>query len=164
MQPSDPLRHPHWRSWQMFFEAHAAVCADVEAELVRAHGLTLRWYDVLLHLHAVPGRRLSMRELGDAVVISKSGLTGVVDRMARAGLVERTADPDDRRVTLVALTPLGAERYAHARVDHRAAVAERFLDRLDPADLDVIERAMADVLGEPHAAGLRTEPGPGGPA
>jgi hypothetical protein len=55
--------------------------------------------------------------------------------MARAGLVERIADPDDRRVTLVTLTPLGAERYAHARVDHRAAVAERFLDRLDPADL-----------------------------
>jgi DNA-binding GntR family transcriptional regulator len=115
----------------MFFEAHAAVCAEVEAELQRAHGLSLRWYDVLLHLHAVPGRRLSMRELGDAVVISKSGLTGVVDRMARAGLVERIA---------------------HARVDHRAAVAERFLDRLDPADLDTIERTMADILGEPHGA------------
>ena len=87
-----------------------------------------------------------MRELGDAVVISKSGLTGVVDRMEQAGLVERVADPGDRRVTLVALTPLGAERYEHARVDHRAAVAERFLDRLDPADLDTIERTMADVL------------------
>jgi DNA-binding MarR family transcriptional regulator len=147
-QPADPLRHPHWRAWQMFFEAHASVCADVEAELQRAHALSLRWYDVLLHLHAVPGRRLSMSELGDAVVISKSGLTGVVDRMARAGLVERIADPGDRRVTLVALTPLGAERYAHARADHRAAVAERFLDRLDPADLDVIERTMAGLLGE----------------
>jgi DNA-binding MarR family transcriptional regulator len=130
----------------MFFEAHAAVCADIEAELQRSHGLTLRWYDVLLHLHAVPQRRLSMRELGDAVVISSSGLTGVVDRMARAGLVERVPQPDDRRVTLVVLTPLGAERYARARADHRAAVAARFLDRLEPADLDVIERAMASVL------------------
>lgn len=146
-QPHESSRHPHWRAWQMFFEAHAAVCADVEAELQRAHGLSLRWYDVLLHLHAVPRRRLSMRELGDAVVISKSGLTGVVDRMAKAGLVERAPDPDDRRVTLVALTPLGAERYARARVDHRAAVATRFLDRLAPADLDVIERALAGVLG-----------------
>ena len=104
VQPSDPLRHPHWRAWQMFFEAHAAVCADVEAALQREHGLSLRWYDVLLHLHAVPGRRRSMRDLGDAVVISKSGLTGVVDRMAQAGLVERIPDPGDRRVTLVALT------------------------------------------------------------
>ena len=146
-QPSDPRRHPHWRAWQMFFEAHASVCADIEADLQGRHGLSLRWYDVLLHLHAVPGRRLSMRELGDAVVISKSGLTGVVDRMARAGLVERIADPEDRRVTLVTLTPLGAERYAHARVDHRAAVAERFLDRLDPADLDVIERALSGLAG-----------------
>lgn len=146
VQPTDPRRHPHWRAWQMFFEAHASVCTDVEAALQRAHGLSLRWYDVLLHLHAVPGRRLSMRELGDAVVISKSGLTGVVDRMAKAGLVERIADPGDRRITLVTLTPLGAERYAHARVDHRTAVAERFLDRLDPADLDVIERTMAGLV------------------
>jgi DNA-binding MarR family transcriptional regulator len=130
----------------MFFEAHAAVCADVEAALQRAHGLSLRWYDVLLHLHAVPGRRLSMRDLGDAVVISKSGLTGVVDRMAKAGLVERVPDPGDRRVTLVALTARGAERYEDARVDHRAAVAERFLDRLDPAELEAIERSLGALM------------------
>ena len=136
----------------MFFEAHAAVCADVESALQGGHGLSLRWYDVLLHLHAVPGRRLSMRDLGDAVVISKSGLTGVVDRMAKAGLVGRVPDPGDRRVTLVALTPLGAERYERARVDHRAAVAERFLDRLDPADLDTIERALGTLMDEPAAA------------
>jgi DNA-binding MarR family transcriptional regulator len=67
--------------------------------------------------------------------------------MARAGLVERVPDPDDRRVTLVALTGVGTERYEQARADHRAAVAERFLDRVEPADLDVIERAMAGVLG-----------------
>ena len=130
----------------MFFEAHAAVCADVEAELQRAHGLSLRWYDVLLHLHAVPGRRLSMRDLGDAVVISKSGLTRVVDRMGWVGLVERMADPGDRRVTLVGLTALGATRYERARPDHRTAVAKRFLDRVEPADLDVIERTMAGLL------------------
>jgi len=77
----------------MFFEAHAAVCADVEAALQREHGLSLRWYDVLLHLHAVPGRRRSMRDLGDAVVISKSGLTGVVDRMGKAGLPSVSPTP-----------------------------------------------------------------------
>jgi len=135
----------------MFFEAHAAVCADVEAALQREHGLSLRWYDVLLHLHAAPGRRLSMRDLGDAVVISKSGLTGVVDRMGKAGLVERVPDPGDRRVTLVALTALGAERYGEARVDHRAAVAERFLDRLEPADLDAIERSLGALMDAPGA-------------
>ena len=77
----------------MFFEAHAAVCADVEAALQRERGLSLRWYDVLLHLHAVLGRRLSMRDLGDAVVISKSGLTGVVDRMGKAGLPSVSPTP-----------------------------------------------------------------------
>jgi len=149
VQPPEPPRHPHWRAWQMFFEAHAAVCADVETELQRTHGLSLRWYDVLLHLHAAPKRRLSMRDLGGAVVISKSGLTGVVDRMARAGLVERVPDPADRRVILVALTPAGGERYERARVGHRAAVAERFLDRLDTAALETIERSLATLMEAP---------------
>ena len=131
----------------MFFEAHAAVCAEVEAELQRAHGLSLRWYDVLLHLHAVPGRRLSMRELGDAVVISKSGLTGVVDRMARAGLVERTPTP-----------PTGASRSSRSRRSAPSATRtpastiappspSGSSTGSTPADLDVIERTMDGLLG-----------------
>jgi DNA-binding MarR family transcriptional regulator len=71
--------------------------------------------------------------------------------MGKAGLVERVPDPGDRRVTLVALTALGADRYEEARVDHRAAVAERFLDRLEPADLDAIERSLGALMDAPGA-------------
>jgi DNA-binding MarR family transcriptional regulator len=67
-----------------------------------------------------------MRDLGRAVVISKSGLTGLVDRTQRAGLVERGGDPGDRRVVHVTLTPAGAEAYRRARDDHRQAVADVF--------------------------------------
>ena len=138
----------HWTAWQMFFEAHAAVCARLETALQTGHGLSLRWYDVLLQLHAAPGGRLTMRDLGRAVVISKSGLTGLVDRMARAGLVERAGDPDDRRIVHVTLTPAGAAVYRRARADHRAAVAEHFLAHVSGGEAGVIEAALRRVRDE----------------
>ena len=144
MQP----RPEDWSAWQMFFEAHAAVCARLEAAMQAGHGLSLRWYDVLLQLHNAPGGRLTMRELGRAVVISKSGLTGLVDRMQRAGLVERGGDPDDRRVVHIALTPAGTDAYRRARADHRAAVAERFLRHVSGEEAAVIERALRRVRNE----------------
>ena len=132
----------------MFFEAHAAVCARLEAALQTGHGLSLRWYDLLLQLHGAPGASLTMRDLGRAVVISKSGLTGLVDRMQRAGLVERSGDPDDRRVTHVTLTAAGAAAYRKARADHRVAVGERFLRHVSAEEAAVIERALRRVRDE----------------
>jgi DNA-binding MarR family transcriptional regulator len=67
------------------------LAGHLRVHLVPRHGLTLRWYDVLLQVHAAPGGRLTMRDLGRAVVISKSGLTGLVDRMEREGLVDEAA-------------------------------------------------------------------------
>jgi DNA-binding MarR family transcriptional regulator len=140
-----------WAAWQMFFEAHAAVCARLEGALQIGHGLSLRRYDVLLQLHAAPGGRLTMRDLGRAVVISKSGLTGLVDRMQRTGLVERSGDPADRRVVHVALTSAGAAAYAAARADHRAAVADHFLRHLSADEAAVIEAALRRVRDQNSA-------------
>ncbi len=143
---ADPDPAPEsWAAWQMFFEAHAAVYARLEARMQADHGLSLRWYDVLLQLSNAPGGRLTMRDLGQAVVISKSGLTGLVDRMERTGLVERTGDPGDRRVIHVTLTPAGADVYGRARADHRRAVADVFLRHVDAGEAAAIERAMRRV-------------------
>lgn len=81
-------------------------------------------------------------------MISKSGLTGLVDRMEREGLVERTADPADRRVVHVALTRAGAALYRRARADHRAAVADRFLQHVSGDEAAVVERALRRVRDE----------------
>jgi DNA-binding MarR family transcriptional regulator len=118
----------------------------------RGRVLSLRWYDVLLHLHAAPRRRLSMRDLGRAVVISKSGLTGLVDRMQRAGLVERRPDPDDRRVIHVALTREGGDAYLQARADHRRGVREHFLRHLTAAEAGTIERSLGRIRARSRPA------------
>jgi DNA-binding MarR family transcriptional regulator len=131
--------------WQAFFEAHAAVVARLEAELMAEHGLSIRWYDVLLQLAAAPDRRMLMHELSNAVVISKGGLTKLVDRMAAAGLVEREASTADRRVTPVRLTDAGLETYRRARLTHHRGVAEHFLDHLDDGERATLETALERV-------------------
>lgn len=132
----------------MFFEAHAAVCTQIESRLQTAHGLSLRWYDVLLHLYAAPDRSLAMRDLGQAVVISKSGLTGLVDRMERAGLVARRPDPRDRRTIRVVLTPDGAATYEAARVEHRRAVGDSFLRHLSDREAAALEQTLGRIRAE----------------
>lgn len=145
-RPADRPRN--WTAWQMFFEAHAAVCSQIEARLQAAHGLSLRWYDVLLHLYAAPGRSLAMRDLGRAVVISKSGLTGLVDRMERAGLVARRPAPRDRRTILVVLTAEGAAAYEAARVEHRRAVGDGFLRHLSDHEAATLEHTLGRIRAE----------------
>jgi DNA-binding MarR family transcriptional regulator len=135
-------RHPNWRTWQLFFERHAEVTALVEGDLLSGHGFSLRWYDVLLHLYGAPEHAMTMRGLSEAVVISKSGLTGLVDRMQREGLVERSPDPEDRRRVRVRLTADGAAAYERARPTHRASVAAHFLDRLSDAGAAAIRDAL----------------------
>ncbi|MGN6378901.1 MAG: MarR family winged helix-turn-helix transcriptional regulator [Gaiellales bacterium] len=150
MQPTSsaddsPVPPERRRAWQAFFEAHAAVVPVLEAEMQTEHGLSLRWYDVLLQLAAAPGRRLLMHELSDAVVISKGGLTKLVDRMAAAGLVEREAQPGNRRVTPVRLTPHGLETYRRARLTHHRGVAQHFLDHLSDTERAALVTALERV-------------------
>ena len=151
MQPeydTDPLRRG---AWQAFFEAHAAVVPALEAEMLAEHGFNMRWYDVLLQLAAAPDRRLTMGELSDAVVITKGGLTKLVDRMAAAGLVTRERQAGDRRVTPVRLTQAGWEAYQNARRTHHRGVAEHFLDQLSRDELAALTPALQRVRDRARA-------------
>src|SRR5512132_2168279 len=85
------------RAWRALVEGHAALFARLADELKAQTGMPITWYDVLLHLAEAKGARMRMRELADAVLLSKSGLTTLVDRMEGAGLVRRSVPPGDRR-------------------------------------------------------------------
>src|ERR1700761_6122695 len=115
--------------WRSFLRAHAVVVAALERELSSQAGLPLAWYDVLLQLAEAPERRLRMAELADRVLLSRSGLTRLVDRLAADGLVRRERSPDDARGTYTVLTVAGVERFRRAVPGHLAAVQELFLSR-----------------------------------
>ena len=103
----DPVELAAWRG---LLRAHAALVRELDAELRAAHDLSLHEYEVLLILSHAPEQRLRMAELAASVVLSQSGLTRLVDRLVRAGSVERTRCESDRRGLNAELTPAGRRR------------------------------------------------------
>lgn len=141
-------------AWQRFLEVHSIVTALLDDELQAEHSLPLPWYDVLVQLSEADGRR-TMSDLADAVLLSRSNCTRLVDRMERDGLVIRQADAGDARVRWAVMTaagrkaldaaaPLhldGIERYFTSALSD--ADAKRFTDRFDT----MIEAARAERAG-----------------
>jgi DNA-binding MarR family transcriptional regulator len=117
-------------AWAGFLRGHAQIVRALDTELEREHGLPLTSYDVLIQLSLAPDRRLRMFELADAVVLSRSGLTRLVERLERDGLVERERGEADLRHVNARLTDRGFEVLADATPTHVAGVKERFLERL----------------------------------
>ena len=116
-------------AWTRFLKAHSAITRRLERDLADAHGLTLSDYDVLLQIARAPERRLRPVEIARAVLLTRSGITRLVQGLERGGLVERVECPDDARGSLVVLTAAGLELLRAARATHLEGVAELFSDR-----------------------------------
>jgi len=137
----DPTR---LAAWEAFVFAHAAVVGRIERELAADPGLVpLTWYDVLAALSEAPRRRLRLSELAREVVLSRSGLTRLVDRLEAAGLIRREACPDDRRGTLAVLTPAGDAALRRTWPAYARGIDAHFARHLD----DDEARALSTALG-----------------
>ena len=141
---TEPIsRHdPRLATWAAFLRAHARVVRELEQELEAEHRLALTDYDVLVQLAATEDRRLRMSELADRLILSRSGVTRLVDRLVAEGMVERVSCETDRRGQWAALTDAGLGRLRTATPTHLRGVAEHFLDRLSPDEL----ASMRDML------------------
>jgi DNA-binding MarR family transcriptional regulator len=128
-------------AWRGMLVAHAGVTRELDSELRRVHGLSLSEYEVLLVLAGVPEHRLRMSEIADRVLLSRSGLTRLVDRLARIGHVTRCAAESDGRGLFAELTDAGLEAFMAARTTHLAGVRRTFLARLTVVD----QMALADI-------------------
>ena len=134
-----------WRVgiWRSFLRAHAGIVRELEHELVAETGLPLAWYDVLLQLAEAPKRRLRMAELADRVLLSRSGLTRLVDRLQAEGLVRRERSLDDARGTFTVLTLAGLDRLRAAAPTHLAGIQQHWLAHFDDLEL----RQLGELLG-----------------
>jgi DNA-binding MarR family transcriptional regulator len=132
--------------WRLFLEAHAAVTDRLGRELEERSGLPLTWYDVLVQLAGAPGRRLRMRDLAHAVLLSRSGLTRLVDRMVAAGLVCREAAESDRRGAEAVLTEAGRAALRRAAPVHLRGVQEHFAAHLGEEALPHLREALTAVV------------------
>jgi DNA-binding MarR family transcriptional regulator len=125
-------------AWRGFLRVHAALRKELDAELVAAHDLPLSSYEVLLFLDDAPGGRMRMSELASSVLLSRSGLTRLVDRLERAGIVQREDCDTDARGMHAVITKRGRRALGAARTTHLAGVRERFLDVLDDDERRVL--------------------------
>ena len=139
------------RAWIALLVAYGRLTRALSSELMDASGMSLADFDVLAQLARADGQRLRMSELADAVLISKSGLTRRIDRMAVNGWVRRQRCAEDGRVFWAQLSPRGLKAFRDVAPAHLDAVARRFgaplrhanLERLT-ADLDSVAAANAE--------------------
>ena len=122
-------------AWRGLLRVHTALVRELDAELEAAHDLPLSSYDVLINLRSAPGRRLRMAELADSVLLSRSGVTRLVDRLVREGLIVRDTCESDGRGSFAVLTEEGEELLARARPTHLAGVRELFLRHFTDSEL-----------------------------
>jgi DNA-binding MarR family transcriptional regulator len=122
-------------AWVGFLRAHHVLVGELDDELRSRHGLPLTSFDVLVQLDFAPEGQLRMSELADAVLLSRSGLTRLVERLEAKGLLERRECTEDARGAYAVLTDRGRERLDEARGTHIAGVRERFLARFDDGEL-----------------------------
>jgi DNA-binding MarR family transcriptional regulator len=122
-------------AWRGLLRVHSALVHELDADLLANHGLAFSSYEVLLTVADAPGERMRMSDIADSVLLSRSGVTRLVDRLERDGLVERIPCEDDARGQYAVLTARGRTLFDAARLTHLAGVRRLFLTSFDEADL-----------------------------
>jgi DNA-binding MarR family transcriptional regulator len=151
-EPAVQLSETELGAWRGMLRVHSALVKQLDAELSSAHKLPLSSYEVLLNLEAAPGKRRRMAELADSVLLSRSGMTRLVDRLEKDGLLRRDTCTDDGRGAYAVLTDKGAAALADARHTHLEGVREKFLKQFDEGELRVLAEYWDRVV--PGASGL----------
>ena len=140
-----PLTELELGAWRGMLAAHAALTRRLDADLRARHGIALSTYEALMLLGTSPTGRLRVSELSRGALLSISGMSRMIDRLERDGVVRREACEEDGRGAEVALTDAGRELLTDARASHLRAVREGFLEHFDDDDLAALAGFWARV-------------------
>jgi DNA-binding MarR family transcriptional regulator len=134
------------QAWRLFITLHATLITKVDKQMIEAGKIPLHWYDVLIELYEAPEHRLRMHELAEKVVLSRSGLTRLVDRLAEAGYLMRETDPNDRRGYYCLLTEGGITALRDAWTIYSAGIQAEFADYLDADEAELLVKIFTRML------------------
>lgn len=143
MHPACDERH---HAWLLFLKTHAVLVEKLDSELQAEQGLPLTWFDVLVHLIDAPEGRMRMNDLARDVLLSKSGITRLVDRMEAAGLLTRGTCRTDRRVVYAVVTSRGRAVFRRASPVAFRGVREHFSRHLTPVEERALTSAFTKIL------------------
>lgn len=133
-------------AWRGLLRVHASVLKALDTELEAAHGLPLTSYEVLIQLSEAPEHRMRMCDLADSVLLSRSGMSRLVDRLEREGLLCRRACSNDARGAFACITQAGLDLLEEARPTHVAGIRRRFLAQFDQDELVALGRYWSRVV------------------
>lgn len=144
---SDPIDATAMSAWRRYLRSHSCVTRQLDAQLQAAHGLTISDYDVLVHLRDAPEQHLRMSELAERVLLTRSGITRLIDGLERDGYVRRQSCPSDARVSHAVITDEGLERLAEARQTHLRGIRDTFTGNFSDDELRLIDELFSRLTG-----------------
>ncbi|MEA2159328.1 MAG: hypothetical protein QOD66_1708 [Solirubrobacteraceae bacterium] len=134
-------------AWRSFLQSHATIIRGLDAELVADHGVTARDYEVLLYLAQAPERKLPMSAIAESTMLTRSGITRLVDGLVQSGLIERVACASDARVSYAMLTDDGYEKLRDAGASHIASIQRLFLEHFSVEETEQLAALLSRLPG-----------------
>jgi DNA-binding MarR family transcriptional regulator len=139
---TERLSEQYLKVWRAFLKVHATVVDRIDHDLAAAERLPLSSYDVLIELYEAPEHRLRMHELAQRVVLSRSGLTRLVDRLEAEGFLTRDRCKTDRRGAYAVITEQGIAALRRAWPIYERGISQYFAQWLTPEEAQVLESAL----------------------
>src|SRR5947209_5730619 len=138
-------------AWRSYLQSHASILRALDAELVAEHGMTTRDYEVLLYLAQAPERQLPMSSVAERTMLTRSGITRLIDGLVDAGWIERVPCAKDARISYAQLTDAGYEKLRQAGCAHIQSVRKLFVEHFSPEEIEQLATLLSRLPGA-HAA------------
>lgn len=144
-------------AWRSYLQSHATIVRLLDAELIAEHGITTRDYEVLLYLAQSPDRRLPMSALAESTMLTRSGITRLVDGLVDGGFVERVSCPKDARVSYAQLTDDGFDKLRDAGCTHVGSIRRLFLEHFDADETGQLATLLGRLPGAQRGGSCTVE-------
>jgi DNA-binding MarR family transcriptional regulator len=144
---SSTLEGSALEAWRSYLQSHASIVRELDASLLAEHGMTTRDYEVLLYLAQADDRRLAMSALAERTMLTRSGITRLVDGLVSCDLIERVSCSNDARVSYARLTDAGYEKLRQAGCAHIASVQRLFLEHFTPDEITQLAALLSRLPG-----------------
>ena len=143
------LSKAHNLAWRRFLTAHVMLIEKIEADLAQAGLPPLGWYDVMFALSEVSEHKLRLHELAQAVLITRSNLSRLLDRLELAGLIQREQCPSDRRGAFAVLTEAGFTMLDRMWLVYGKGIEKYFACHLDPTEVQLLLGILQKLTSSP---------------
>jgi DNA-binding MarR family transcriptional regulator len=144
-------------AWRSYLQSHASIVRVLDAELVAEHGMTTRDYEVLLYLSQAPDRKLPMSALAESTMLTRSGITRLIDGLVDCDLIERVSCANDARVSYAHLTDAGYAKLRDAGFTHTASIRRLFLEQFTGEEIDMLASLLSRLPGAQRGGSCSVE-------